>query len=312
LQIDHEFKDIGRKALVFHGREILQPPPNGETILLVIEDTTERTELQRLELFARERTLASERALRETETELARISRALALGEIATSIAHEVNQPLAGVVTNAEAALRWLGSETPNLPEARDSLSLIVRDGSRAGEVIRRIRKFLTKAHYETTRLDINEAIRDAATLLSSELTKRQITLRSDLSTGVPPVVGDFIQLQQVILNLIMNGAEAMISTDGPKELTVKSQKSAEGGALVSIRDCGIGAKPQDIHRMFDAFYTTKPDGIGIGLSISRSIIEAHGGRIWAEAAGGPGLTVTFSLPADGAVQQSPAAGNSR
>jgi signal transduction histidine kinase len=237
------------------------------------------------------------------------MSRAFALGEIATSIAHEVNQPLGGVVTNAEAALRWLRSEPPNVQEAKDSLALIARDGTRAGEVIRRIREFLKKGHRETAALEINESIQNAVTLVQPELARRQITLRTELSGDIPIVRGDSVQLQQVILNLLMNGAEAMASVDGPKELTVTAQKSPEGGALVAIRDRGIGGKPEDMRRMFDAFYTTKSTGIGMGLSISRSIIEAHGGRIWAEVNAGPGLTVTFSLPSDDAGKKSSNAG---
>jgi len=299
LEIEHEFQETGRKILLLSGREILQPPPYGQTIVLAIEDITERTEQQRRELATKERTLKSERVLRDTEAELARITRAFALGEMATSIAHEVNQPLAGVVTNAETALRWLGGEPPNVQEAKDSLALIVRDGNRAGEVIRRIREFLKKEHQETVVLDINECIQGAITLARPELIERKIALDTEISSDAPLVRGDPIQLQQVILNLMMNGAEAMASREGPKELLVTSQKSAEGGALVAVRDHGVGVGPQDVHRMFDAFFTTKPSGIGMGLSISRSIIEAHGGRIWAEANDGTGLTVQFSLPAE-------------
>jgi two-component system CheB/CheR fusion protein len=304
LEVDHEFRKVGRKTLVFSGREIFQPPPYGETILLAIDDITSRTNAQRNELAIRDRRITSERALRDTQAELARMSRAFALGEIATSIAHEVNQPLGGIVTNAEAALRWLGGEPPNIGEAKDSLALIARDGNRAGEVIRRMRDFLKKGHGETAALNINESIQNAVALVLPEMATQRITVYCDLSSEIPIVRGDSIQLQQVILNLLMNGAEAMTSTNGAKELTVTSRKSPDGGALVAVRDCGIGGKPEDMHRMFDAFYTSKPTGIGMGLSISRSIIEAHGGQILAEVNDGPGLTVTFSLPADGAGQK--------
>jgi len=296
----------------------------GRWVLSAVVDITERQRMEheRLELLAKERTLASERALRETEAELARIARALTVGELAVSIAHEVNQPLAGVVTNAEAGLRWLGGESPNVHEAQASLALIVRDGNRASDVIRRIREFLKKDHHETASLDINEAIQEAVALARAELTKREVALRVDLSPELPLVQGDRIQLQQVILNLMMNGLEAIASAplagqggkDGSRELLVTSQKSAgpggQPGVLVAVRDCGAGIKPQDMQRMFDAFFTTKPKGMGMGLSISRSIMEAHGGRIWAEANDGPGLTVQFSLPA-ASENQRPAAGSS-
>lgn len=276
----------------------------GQWVLGAIVDITERKRIdeQRLELLSKERALAVEKTLREKEAELARVVRVLSVGELAASIAHEVNQPLAGVVTNAEAALRWLGGETPSIQEANESLALIVRDGNRASAVIRRIREFLKKATQDSAPIDINEAIQEAVALARAELLKRQIVLRLELSSELPPVWGDRIQLQQVILNLIMNGCEAMVSTDGSKELRVTSQKSAghggQPGVLVAVRDCGVGIQPQDMQRMFDAFFTTKPKGMGMGLSISRSILEAHGGRIWAEANDGPGLTVQFTWPA--------------
>ena len=252
---------------------------------------------ERLDLRAKEKALASERALRKTEAELARVSRALSVGELATSIAHEVNQPLAGVITNAEACVRWLNNDAPNLPEALESLALIVRDGNRASEVIRRIRTFLKKERQETAALDLQEVIEEAIALVEAGLRKREISLRTQLSDAIPRVRGDRIQLQQVILNLIMNGAEAMAAAEGSKELLVQALKSADGGVTLAVRDAGRGMPPDEMKRMFDAFFTTKPNGMGMGLSISRSIVEAHGGRIWVEANDGPGLTVSFSLP---------------
>ena len=304
FEVDHEFREIGQRTLLINGREILQPPPYGKTILLVIEDVTERTARQREEVATRERTLIAERVLRGTEAELARITRAFALGEMATSIAHEVNQPLAGVVTNAEAALRWLGGETPDVHEAKDSLALIIRDGNRAAEVVRRIRKFLKKERQETVELNINECIRGAIALAHHDLVQRRIVLHTQLSGDVPVLRGDSIQLQQVVLNLMMNGAEAMESNGGSKDLFITSY-SSDAGARVAVCDHGVGINPQDMHRIFDAFFTNKPTGIGMGLSISRSIIEEHGGRIWVEPNDGPGVTVQFSLPAAGAPNQS-------
>jgi len=300
LEVEHKFDLIGRKTMLLSGREIRQPAQYGQTILLAIEDITERVEQQRLDLLKNEQALASERKSRELEAELARVVRALTVGELAVSIAHEVNQPLVGVVTNAEAGLRWLGGKSPNLHEAQESLALIVRDGNRAGEVIRRIREFLKKDDHGMTAVDINAAIQDAMAFADAELRRSEVALRVELSRELPLVLGNRIQLQQVVLNLIMNSRDATASVgEGSRELLLTSQKSLDGGVLVTVRDCGIGMKPEHLDRMFDAFFTTKPRGMGMGLSISRSIIEAHSGRIWATPNDGPGLTVQFSLPAE-------------
>jgi PAS domain S-box-containing protein len=261
------------------------------------------TERKRIELERRgfenaEKALAVATALRETEAELARVARALSVGELAASIAHEVNQPLAAIVTNAEAGLRWLNAKTPKLDEAQGSLALIVRDGNRASEVIRRIRDFVKKDSQQIASVDISAVVREAVALVGDDLLKRRVALRLELSDGLPPVRGDRIQLQQVILNLIMNGSEAMASlTNGSRELIVIAQRSGTDRVLVAVRDSGAGMGPQNVDRIFDAFFTTKPTGMGMGLSISRSIIEAHGGRIWAASNDGPGLTVQFTLP---------------
>jgi signal transduction histidine kinase len=176
-------------------------------------------------------------------------------------------------------------------------LSLVVRDGGRASAVIQRIRGFLKKERPDTVPVDMNETIQEAVALSRAELLRRQVDLRLDLFGALPPVTGDRIQLQQVILNLILNGSEAMVSAEGAKELLLTSQQFDTGGVLIAVRDSGVGINPQDLDRMFDAFFTTKPNGMGMGLAISRSIIEAHGGRIWAVSNDGPGLTVQFSLP---------------
>jgi PAS domain S-box-containing protein len=268
----------------------------------IARDITERkrAEQQRRDFEKREQALAIATALRATEAELARVARALTVGELATSIAHEVNQPLAAIVSNAEAGLRWLNAKAPKLREAQQSLELIVRDGNRASEVIRRIREFLRKDSEQMEPLDISDVAQEAVALVQDEMLKRQIAVLVELSDGLPPVRGDRIQLQQVILNLIMNGSEAILSAaDGPRELVVISQKCGPDRVLVAVRDSGAGIDPQNMDRMFDAFFTTKPKGMGMGLSISRSIIEAHGGRIWAAPNDGPGLTVQFTLPTE-------------
>jgi PAS domain S-box-containing protein len=265
----------------------------------IARDITDRkrAEQERRKLEERDRSLAIAAALRETEAELARVARALTVGELATSIAHEVNQPLAAIVTNAEAGLRWLNSTAPEVQEARESLGLIVRDANRAGAVIRRIREFLKKDSQQVE-VNIKDVVQDAVALVRDDLLKKQIALRLELADGLPPVRGDRIQLQQVILNLIMNGSEAIAAvTDELCELIVIAQRSGTDQVLVAVRDCGAGADPQNVTRMFDPFFTTKRSGMGMGLAISRSIIEAHRGHIWAEPNAGPGLTVQFTLP---------------
>lgn len=278
-----------------------------EGVVVSFIDITDRKEAERmrLELQAKEQAVASERMMREKEGELARVSRTLMIGELATSIAHEVNQPLAGVITNAEAGLRWLDSQTPNVGEAKNSLALIVRDGHRASSVIRRVREFVKNESNGATALDIREAIRETIALVRFDLDQNQIAVSLDISEGLPLVKGDRVQLEQVILNLTINAVEAMASVnDRPCELTVSAEKSSNEEVLVSIRDSGIGIDLNKIDRIYDAFFTTKPAGVGMGLSISRSIIEAHGGRIWTKRNDGPGLTVQFILPTNGVDSQ--------
>ena len=222
------------------------------------------------------------------------------VGELATSIAHEVNQPLAGVVTNAEAALRWLDGGKSNIPEAKNSLTLIVRDGNRASSVIRRVREFVKNETSGATALDVREIIRETLAFLQFDLEKNQVALRLDLSDRVPAIRGDRVQLEQVILNLVINACEAMAPVkDRLRELRVSVSESDNQNVVVSIRDTGVGIDPQQIDKVYDAFFTTKPSGIGMGLSICRSILEAHGGQISVVPNAGPGVTVQFSLPAD-------------
>ncbi len=258
----------------------------------------------RLELLKKEQALASEKVLRETEAELARVLRALSVNELATSIAHEVNQPLAGVATNAEAGLRWLSGATPDLEEAKASLGLIVRDAHRASAVIRRIRAFLKKEHSQTASIDITEVVSEAIALTRGEMEKRSLELRTRLSSDLLPIRGDRIQLQQVAVNLILNALEAMADSPPPRELHVTCGRGSDGDVLVAVRDSGAGIDSSHLHRMFDPFFTTKPTGMGMGLSICRSIIEAHGGRIWAEPNDSAGITVQFALPVEGTVEK--------
>jgi PAS domain S-box-containing protein len=239
----------------------------------------------------------AEETLRKAESELAHVTRVTTMGELAASIAHEVNQPLSAIVNNGSACMRWLNGAAPNLDEARDATRRIIRDGNRAGEVITRIRALLRKTDAEKSRLDINQIIRDVVTLTRNEATGKGVSLRMELGAGLPPVLGDRVQLQQVILNLIMNGIEATSSATGrPRELLISSRQHESDKALVAVRDSGVGLDGQDLEKLFDAFYTTKPQGLGMGLAISRSIVEDHGGQLWATPNDGPGATFQFTL----------------
>jgi PAS domain S-box-containing protein len=241
----------------------------------------------------------AEDGLREAQMELAHVNRIATMGQLSASIAHEVNQPVAAVLMNAGAALRWLSAQTPDLKEARDALGRIVKDAKRAGEIIDRIRALIKKVAPQKDRLDINEAVLEVVALTRSELLRDRVSLETQLAEDLPQVHGDRIQLQQVLLNLIVNAVEAMRGVgDGARELRVGTEKDASGGVLVAVRDTGPGLDPQSGGRLFEAFYTTKPSGMGMGLSICRAIIEAHGGRIWATANQPRGAAFQFTLPA--------------
>jgi PAS domain S-box-containing protein len=240
----------------------------------------------------------AELELRQAQAELAHISRVTTLGELTASIAHEVNQPITGVVTNAEAALRWLEAEPPNLDKVREVLGQIVKDGMRAGDVIHRIRALIKKAPPRMARVDVNEAVLDVTALTRSELLRHGVSLQTQLATGLPLIEGDRIQLQQVILNLILNAVEAISSIDeGTREMRISTGREASNGVLVTVRDFGPGLDPRNVDRLFEAFYTTKPDGLGMGLAICRSIIEVHGGQLWATANEPRGAVFQFTLP---------------
>ncbi|WP_377828254.1 ATP-binding protein [Bradyrhizobium lupini] len=241
--------------------------------------------------------LASE-ALRSVQAKLAHANRVATMGQLTASIAHEVNQPIAAVVMNAQAALRWLDADHPNLQRVRQSLDLIADDGARAGEVVSRIRGLLKNAPPRKDSIDLNRTVLDVITLTRSEVLEHGLLLQKDLAKDLPLVEGDRIQLQQVILNLIMNAVDAMSSlANGVKELTISTSSDASDRALVSVRDTGPGVDPNIENRLFEAFYTTKPDGMGMGLVICRSIIEAHGGRLWVTANEPRGAVFQFSLP---------------
>jgi PAS domain S-box-containing protein len=239
----------------------------------------------------------AEEHLRRAQEDLARVSRVVAMGELAAAIAHEVNQPLGAVVTNASASLRWLAGQPPNLGEAREAIDRTVRDANRASEVIVRIRALLQKVPPQMEQLDVNVVIREVLALADNELLRSGIAVQTDLAPDVPNVFGDRVQLQQVLLNLILNGIDAMRTiTDRPRELRIKSAKLPDG-VLIQVHDSGEGVNPEQANQIFDPFFTTKPQGIGIGLSVGRSIVEAHGGRLWFTPGPSHGVVFQFTVP---------------
>ena len=241
---------------------------------------------------------SSEDALAKARSELARVASITSLGVLTASIAHEINQPLSGIVTNASTCLRMLSADPPNIDGARETVRRTIRDGNRASDVITRLRTLYSKKEPAPESMDLNEATREVTALSMSDLERSGVILRYELADDLPPVVGDRIQLQQVILNLLRNGADAMGTTDDrARELLIRTERDGDDQVRLSVKDSGVGFIPQTADKIFEAFYTTKADGMGIGLSISRSIIEAHQGRLWAAPNDGPGSTFSFSIP---------------
>jgi two-component system, LuxR family, sensor kinase FixL len=241
----------------------------------------------------------AEEALQEAQASLAHVTRVTALGELTASIAHEVNQPLAAIVTNGDAGLRWLNREVPQLDEVRGAIERMIDCAKHASEVIARLRALSRKSTSEKIRLDINEVVNEVLDLIRREISVHQVLVRLDLASSLPSVFGDRVQLQQVVLNLLVNSIQAMaLVDDRPRELLIRSRTYNSEHVLVEVRDSGVGVDPEHAGRLFNAFFTTKADGMGMGLSICRSIIEAHGGRIWASPNAGPGTIFQFTLPA--------------
>ena len=240
----------------------------------------------------------AEAELHEAQANLAHVTRVTALGELAASIAHEVNQPLAAVVTNAAACLRWLDREPSDLKEARSTVQSIIKDGNRAGEVIQRVRALANKTADQKALLHVNDVVNEVVSLVQHELFSHRVALRLELAPDLPPVFADRIQLQQVILNLVINAIEAMQPVrDRPRELVIRTRQDETSEVLVMVSDCGVGVAAENADRLFDAFFTTKSSGMGMGLSICRSIVNAHGGRLSASGNAGPGATFQFTLP---------------
>lgn len=241
----------------------------------------------------------SEERLQNAQAQLAHITRLSTMGEVVASIAHEVNQPLTGIITTSNACLRWLNRAEPDLDRARIAVERILKDGTRAGEIISRIRALSVRTSTKQDVFEVNPMISEVVEMVQTESRQNNVSVQMEFTDGLPHIVGDRVQLQQVILNLMINGIEAMKSVeDRPKKLVIETRRGNDGQVWVAVQDSGIGLAPQNIDRIFDAFYTTKREGMGMGLSISRSIIENHNGRLWAAPIAGPGARFEFTLPA--------------
>ena len=283
-EVHHDFARLGPRTLLLNARRLDNVP----LILLAMEDIT-----------AWKRATES---LYQAQAELAHLMRVLTLGALMTSLAHEVNQPLAAMLYNAQACLRWLGRGTPELEEVREALRDIVTDGRRAGAIIAQIRADLKKAPTHMRPLDLNQVIAEVVERTHHEVQDAAVQVRTDLTAALPPMRGDPVQIQQVLLNLVLNGLDAVRAVrDRPRELLIRSGRTVADGVVVAVHDTGIGLDLQTLERIFDPFFTTKSTGLGMGLSISRTIIEAHGGRLWAERNLDHGLTVHFTIPPAGA-----------
>ena len=239
----------------------------------------------------------AEEALRQAQADLARVTRITTMGELMASLAHEVNQPIAAAVTDANTCLRWLKREQPDLEEARDAASRVVKDATRAAEIISRVRLLFKKSTPQRELVDVNDIVREMIVLVRSEATRYKILVGTDLATDLPQVTGDRVQLQQVLMNLMMNSIDAMKDVDGTRELAIKSHRTGNEQLMVCVSDSGVGLPSQQADQIFDAFFTTKPHGIGMGLAICRSIVESHSGRLWAADNSPRGASFHLILP---------------
>src|ERR1700674_2985615 len=261
-----------------------------------VQELQSTNEALQTESFERKR---AEEALSQTQADLSRVSRVTTMGELTASLAHEVNQPIAAAVTNANTCLRWLTRDHPDVEEARAAAMRIVKDGTRASDIVSRIRLLFKKGEPQWELVDVNEVIQEMIVLLRGEATRYSISVRAELATDLPQVTGDRVQFQQVLMNLMINGIDAMKDADGTRELSIKSQSAENEQLLVSVSDTGVGLPPQHADQIFNAFFTTKRDGTGMGLRISRSVVESHGGRLWAADNPPRGANFCFTLPTE-------------
>src|SRR6202008_4578281 len=256
------------------------------------------TGLMELKRRAEQSRTRAEEALRQANSDLSRVSRVTTVGELTASLAHEVNQPIAAAVTDANTCLRWLMRDPPDVEEARAAAAGVVKDATRAAEIINRVRLLFKKSPAERELVDINEVIPKMIVLLYSEAARYNISVQAELAADLPHIIGDPVQLQQVIMNLVVNSIDAMKDVDGARELVIRSQRTENGQVLVSVIDTGVGLPQQHASKIFNAFFTTKSHGTGLGLRISRSIVESHGGRLWAAENSPRGASFCFTLPA--------------
>ena len=252
-----------------------------------------------IDVTERKRADEERERLRQVQADLAHLSRVTTMGELTASLAHEIRQPIAAAVTNAKTCLRWLGRDEPDVAEASEAASRLVNDVTRAADIIGRISSLFKKGALQRELVDVNELIQEMIVLLRGEAARYSISIRADLGAGLPNVKADRVQLQQVFMNLMLNGIDAIKEAGGDGELTIQSERAGDGQLLISVSDTGVGLPPEQAARIFDAFCTTKPDGTGMGLPISRTIIESHGGRLWAAANAGRGATFQFTLPSE-------------
>jgi signal transduction histidine kinase len=287
FEMDYRMVHPGGEIRDIHavGHPVLNPSGDVVEFVGTVIDITERKRAEE----ERER-------LRQAQADLAHVTRVTTMGELTASLAHEIKQPISAAVMNARTCLRWLGRDEPDLTEAREAASRIIKDVTRASDIISRIGSLFKKGGPQNDLLDVNEVIQEMIALLRSEASRYSISIQGELANDLPKVMADRVQLQQVFMNLILNGIDAMKESSRGNELTIKSE-AAHGQLLITVRDTGIGIPPQDADQIFNAFFTTKPHGTGMGLPISRSIIESHGGRLWAAANSGRGATFHLTLP---------------
>jgi C4-dicarboxylate-specific signal transduction histidine kinase len=259
-----------------------------------VQDLQKTNEALQAESRERKQT---EETLRQAQADLARVNRVSSLGELTASLAHEVNQPIAAAITDVKTCLRWLARDQPDLDEAREAASRSINDATRAAEIINRVRLLFKKEEPQRAPVDLNDVIQEMVLLLHSEATQFAVLVQPELAANLPPVIGDRVQLQQVLMNLMMNSIDAMKDVDGKRELTIQSQRGEDGQVLISVSDTGGGLPPQQADKIFNAFFTTKAHGTGMGLRICRSIIESHGGRLWAAEHSPRGAIFQFTLP---------------